>query len=285
MLKKILLSFGISTLLIFYAFANFSYISHYYLYFQNNNSKEQRYIETRTSGNWNIFDRYLIKYLNWSIIWWESKLENWKLTKVEEAYIDYDEASNSKITYSQSWVISVWSYGINFDNKIVTRVLTNVSNLKAIWYQDLSRTEIFKIYFNMFLDLFWIWFLLFLPLNIIVFSCFWYLLFVLFERFWFKAFKNIYINSFLAYLIIYLILINNWLSFVGIASEWPFWFMAYAFFVWVPKFVVYLISYYLLWKFHEKHPEKNVIYKKVLYCYFLLFCLFIIVSQIVNHYR
>ena len=284
MRKKSFLILCMIILSISQAFANFSDISHYYLYFKNKNTNEVKYIETKSFGRWFFFNEYLLKYLDWSNIWADSKLDIWKLYKIEEAY--YMSKSNSTIySYSNSWKISVWAFIINYENKLSTWSLSDISKLKLLWFQDITNDEKMSIYSNIFLDFFWILFLVFLPLNIIVFFCFWYLLFLLYERFWIKIFQNAYINSLIVYLIFYLLIIYNWFSFTELSSSDPFWFMAYALVVWVPKFVLYLISYILFESFHKKHHEKKIIYKKVMYWYFLIFCLSIIVSQIINHYN
>ncbi|EKE28522.1 MAG: hypothetical protein ACD_3C00049G0004 [uncultured bacterium (gcode 4)] len=281
MIKKILLIFGISFIFASQVFWNFSDISTYYLFFQNKNTNEQKYIETKSYGNWFFFNRYLLKYIDWTEIWWKSKLNNWNLIKIEDSYF-HDNPGNHETAYSNSWVISVWNYWINFENKISTWSLSDVSGLGILTFQDITYFESIKIYFHMLMDLFWIWFLLFLPLNIIIFFCFWFLLFLLYERYWYGIFKNVYINSFFIYITAYLILIYSWLSFVELASGHAFWMSTYGVMVWIPKLFLYLISYKVFWIYHNKYPNKKILYKNIMYWYFMLFCLVMIISNIIN---
>ena len=275
MFRKIFLAFSISVILFTQVFANFSSITEYNLFFQNKNTNEQKYINTKTHHSRFFFNYFLLKYINWSEIWGESKLQNWKLIKIEKK--DYnDKPGSPEITNYFSWKIRVYDYWINLE-KWNTWALLYLNNLNKLTFQDLTSHEKLNLFYLGILDFFWFLFFWLLPLNIIIFFCFWYLLFSFYEKYWLSIFKYIYLNSFIVYLITYIILIFNWLSFPELLSLDPFWIWAYSFFVWLPKFILYLFSLIYLKKYHEKYPEKKVIYKYVIYWYILLFCLFSII--------
>lgn len=284
MIKKILFILSFSILLYTQAFASFWIVSDYFLFFQNKNTLEQKYVSVKTYKSRFFFDYYLLNYINWSEIWGESKLQNWKLVKIETKTDDHGNKYKSpKISHYLTGRIDIWNFWINLRNWF-TWSLSDVSRLEKLTFHDLTPEENSKLYFEMFLDFFWAWFLLFLPLNIIIFFCFWYLLFSLYESYWLYFFKYVYINSFFAYLIIYTTLIYYWLSFTELASGQLFWPMNYAFLVWVPKLGLYLVSYHLFWLYHKKYPEKMTIYKYIIVWYVFLFAIIVIISGIIKRF-
>lgn len=287
MLKKWFLLFVTILSLLFssQASASFSIISDDFFFFQNKNTSEIKYVNVKTYHSRFFFNYYLLNVLDKAEIWGPSKLQNWRLVRIESKLSDlWKKGSSPSVSHYLSGEIDVWSFGINLPRDGFSAPLTDVSYLQKLGFQDLTREECIKFYFQMFLDFFWVWFLLFLPLNIIIFFCFGYLLFLLYEKFWWSIFKYVYVNSFFVYLITYLTLIYNGLSFLQLTSGELFWFSSYFFFVGLPKFMLYSISYRIFKEYHQKYPEKKVIYKHMLLGYAALFCLFVIGMQINNRF-
>jgi hypothetical protein len=281
MLKKVLLFLWIFILFSSYVFADIWSVDDYYLFFQNKSSGEQKYFKA-TFGEWSVFNIHLLDYLDWSSIWWESKLENWKLVGLKTVYTEEEKIIEQ---FSNTWTIEVWSSGIRNDNSPDTWTSLDQDRLKILTPQDFSNKENVIIYSWVFFELFGWLFLLCLPLNIITFSCFGFLLFLLYEKYRYNLFKNLYLNSLIIYLISYLFLIFNGMSYAEVSSGWVFWSAAYLLFVWVPKFVLFLVSLFVLGKYHKKHPDTKKIYKFIVYWYCSLFLLVILTSFILKVFR
>lgn len=268
-MKKIILFFIIFLFSIVWVNANFNIISNDSLFFQNLDTKEIKYVSVKTYRSRFLFNYYLLNYINKLEIWWNNKLEKWKLIRVERKQDDYN-TNITTISNYLTWAINVWYSWINLYEHWFTWTLTDTYNLKKLSFSDLTYKEKLIFYSNIFLDFFWFGFLFFLPLNIIVFFCFWYLLFLLYEKYWFKLFKNVYINSAFIYIIVYIFQIIFWLAFLELAAWQLFWFMSYFIFVFPFKLIIYLISYHILEKFNKKYPDKKINVKKVLWYYVIL---------------
>jgi len=278
-MKKIFLFSVLIILSILKVNANFNIVVTDSLFFENLKTKEIKFVDIKTYKSRFMFNYYFLKYINNSEIWVRNKLENWKLIRVERKTDDYN--TNKTTIYNlQTGSISVWEFWINLHWDWFTWTLTDITNLKKIWFSDLNYKENLSLLLSMFIDFFWFWFLVFLPLNIIIFFCFGYLLFLLYSKYWIKLFKNIYLNSAFVYIIIYLFQVYYWFSLLELSAWKPFWFMSYLFFVFPFKLIIYLISYYLLEKFNKEYPDKKINYKKILMFYLILIAISILYINI-----
>ena len=286
MLKKFTIAFVVSITFLFslQVFANFSSISEYYLFFQNKNTQEMKYIYTKTYQSRFFFNYYFLKNINKIQIGSDTWFQNWKLSRVEEN--NYDSKESEAIRSYVTWELNVRNFWLDVkdSDNIFSGSLSDVSGLQKLGFDDITPSERQDIYFQMFLDFFWIWFLLFLPLNLVVFFCFWYLLFLLYERFSWKFFRYVYFNSFAVYLLVYSLLIFNELSFFELSSIHVFWMWTYFLIIGLPKLIIYFFSLRTLAEYHKKYPEKKVYYKKVLLGYLAAFALFIIFIQIATNF-
>lgn len=254
----------------------------YYLFFQNSITKEIKY----TKHNDFIFDHYFDKYINWANIWWNINIKNWKLIRLEETLLDID-TWKEYLTIYNSWSIKVWDTWLDSSYHDIWKEYdisekNDLSKYKKLGFWDLNYIENIFLFIKIFFWFFWIGFLFFLPLNIITFFCFWYLFLKVYEKYNMIIFKNVYINSFIVYLISYILIIYNWLSMQELWAQHPIWFMTYFFFVWFWKFILFLISKYVIDSLYNKKYEKKVDYFYFFVFYALVFVLFIIYLQLKN---
>lgn len=284
-MKKILLIVFLFFINIFSVFAAAWFsdlLPKYYLFFQNNLTKEVKY----TKHNDFIFDHYFNKYIEWAKIWWDINIQNWKLIRLEKTVLDID-VRKEYLTIYNSWVISFFDFWVsvkpiyNWENHDISKK-SDVSQYKKLSFSDLNYKENIFLFIKIFFSFFGIGFLFFLPLNIITFFCFWYLLFLLYLKYNIRVFKNIYINSFIIYLISYISIIYIWFSFQELSAQHYAWFITYFFFVWFCKFILFLISKYVIDSLYNKKYERKVNLFYVFLFYFLFFIIFLIYSQLKN---
>ena len=219
-------------------------------------------------------------------IWWNINIKDWKLIRLEKTLLNID-TWNEYLTIYNTWSIKVWDMWVDSTYHDISKEYdisekTDLSKYEKLSFWDLNFEENILLIIKVLFWFFWIGFLFFLPFNIIIFFCFGYLLLLLYEKYHIVIFKNVYVNSFLAYLISYMYIIYIWFSFQEFSAQHPSWFMSYFFFVWFWKFILFLISKYVIDSLYNKKYQKKVDYFYFFVFYALFFVLFIIYSQLKN---
>lgn len=240
------------------------------LYFENINTKEITYYDTISYNMKSLIDLYFLKYLDWKSVWIDLVFGDWLL---KEYCIEKD-------CYS-AWIINKWLYAIyldriNNDDVIVIKDNRNKSLLSEFSISNIKFQEKFNIlYIEIFKNLV-LEFIIFLPLNLYVFFFFGYLIYNIFTRYIKKnSYIFIYIFSFIWYLISFILLYWNWLWFINYNTV-NFGFMSYFMIIWFPKFILFFLSKDLLKKYKKNNNIKSNFEIYILYCYLILFVIFVI---------
>lgn len=233
------------------------------LYFENKQSKEIKYFETKSYTSKETFEIALIKFINKSNIWDKELFSNWY---IKEVCID-------KNCY-EIWEISSSNFSLNINTKYDKEKAflpndKNNSNLKKFTSQDLLFTENINIIFSTLFFSIIAPFLFFLPLNLIVFYCFWYLLYKIFYKHYkINFFKYIYISSFFFYLVSTILLYYFWYAFINYNTMW-FGFMSYIVLIWWIKLVLFFISKDFVKKYKEEEVKIKSNYENYIFYFYL----------------
>jgi hypothetical protein len=211
-----------------------------------------------------LLELSLIKKINWKNIW--DQVLDWKIEWVCSGFGCYS-----------SGTIRAYAYSVSVDNSIKN---TKVDNRKYDKFNidNLSLSQKYQLFDYRVLKPLLIEFIVFLPLNLVIFHCLWYLLFLLFyKKYRINYFKRIYLNAWIFYAISFIALYYFWYWFTNFNAG-IMGFFSYFFFIWLYKFILFLISRYTIERYNKKEKEKSDLWNNILLWYWILFCLIIWIS-------